>query len=133
MTTRLSDRGGFLLAKPDPISQSPIHYAASKLVSNAAFFAKGARLAVKSVADRVGGAGAKPPPPHPHTTGEPAGFMQSHNKDAATKFEDMADREREARAATGHDAPLTSSYPEAGAAARATAGVKEEEGEKKKE
>ena len=50
----------FLLSKPGPISQSPIRYAASKLVSNAAFFAKGARLAVKSVADRVGGAAAKP-------------------------------------------------------------------------
>ena len=123
-------------ARPSPLPlpsslplQTPVRYAASKLASNAAFFAKGARMVVKSVADRVAKRGGDRRPSPPATTGEPAGFMQGHNDGAADKYAAMADKEAAARAQTGNAEPLTGAYPEAVDAARATAGVDKKEKE----
>lgn len=67
------------------------------LVSNTAFFAKGARLAVKSVADRVSGRSE----PRPSTTSEPAGAMQDTNDTAGVKYATLMRDEAAARKATG--------------------------------
>lgn len=105
--------------------QTPARYAVSKLASNTAFFVKGARMAVKSVADRVAARAA----PRPAKTSKPAGDMQDIDDTARAKYDAMLRDEADARQETGHDEPLTSAYPEAGAAARATAGVDQDKKE----
>ena len=57
--------------------------------------------------------------------------MQDTNDTAGVKYATLMRDEAAARKATGHEQPLTSAYPEAGAAARATAGLESENEEKK--
>ena len=111
---------------PPHSNETPARYAASKLASNTAFFAKGARMVVKSVAERVGHRAKK----RPATTQEPAGAMQDTDDAADVKYAALMREEKQARQATGHDQPLTTAYPDASDAAAATAGVKRDEDKK---